>query len=247
MFVCTLRCHAVGVALSLMVCVSASPCQSPDVWRPILHTEALLDSIPGTAFHFSSYARNGGNNDMGQYYGTDPFGWKILCDVTGPGVVTEFWCTRRPWSDTLRLRVFVDNLSQPAIDTTISRLLGETWPFVPPLADSAMAAWFSYVPIAFQSCVRICYRGASLYYHVNGLSLPVGTDVEPFATPPSPSYQSRLDSLFDRLENPQRPAWPDHTPLYAQGTAQLAAGACSTPAPYAGSGGGGQSAKRVCF
>jgi hypothetical protein len=140
----------------------------------MLHSEALLDTLPFEVRHFSSWARNGSDSDMGWYQGSAGGGWYVLCDVSGPGVMAEFWCTREPLSDTCRLRIFVDDTTQAVIDTSLRRLLGSVPPFIEPLADSAMHARYSFVPVPFQTRLKVHYRGASLYYHVNVLTLGGG-------------------------------------------------------------------------
>jgi len=194
------------LALTLVILVPAHCALSYDFWTHMLHGEALLDTLPFEVRHFSSWAANGSNSDMGLYQGTAPGGWNVLCDVAGPGVMAEFWCTRQPLPDTCRLRIFVDDTTQAVIDTSLRRLLGSVPPFVEPLADSAMNAWYCFVPIPFQSRLRVHYRGTYIYYHINILTLPAGSAVEPFTMPPSASYQVRLDSLRERFLHPERPA-----------------------------------------
>jgi len=174
----------------------------------MLHGEALLDTLPFETVRFSSWARNGGNSDLGYYYGTDASGWKILCDVSGPGALTELWYTKEALSDTARIRIFVNDTIQPVLDTSAVRLCGQVNPFLEPLADSAMSAWFSYAPIPFQNHLRITYRGTSLYYHMSVLKARVGETIESFSYPPSAEYTARLDSLRERLLHPEMPlAW----------------------------------------
>jgi hypothetical protein len=163
-------------ALCLMILVWADSAGSYDIWRHMLHGEALLDTLPFEVRHFSSWARNGSGSDMGWYQGSAGGGWNVLCDVAGPGVMAEFWCTREPLPDSCRLRIFVDDTTQAVIDTSVRRLFGGVAPFVAPLADSAMHARFSYVPVPFQSRLRVHYRGSSLYYHVNVITLSGGGD-----------------------------------------------------------------------
>jgi hypothetical protein len=115
-------------ALAFVILVRADCARGYDFWSHMLHSEALLDTLPFEVQHFSSWARNGGNSDMGYYQGSAGGGWNVLCDVAGPGVMAEFWCTRGSLSDTCRLRIFVDDTTQAVIDTSLRRLLAELSP-----------------------------------------------------------------------------------------------------------------------
>jgi hypothetical protein len=93
----------------LIVCLLATAIgntQPIDLWRHMLHPETLADTVAVEPLRFSSWDRSGGNSDLGQFYGTDSNGWNILCDVTGAGVVTEFWVTYRPLSPSSRIRIY---------------------------------------------------------------------------------------------------------------------------------------------
>jgi len=212
-----------------------------DFWSYSLHQEQLSEPLDATVHHFSSYARNGGNNDLGNYYGNDANGWKILCDVTGPGVIGEFWCTRQDAHailDSIRLRVFVDDTVNWVFDTTLFRFFGHVTPFLPPLADSSTSSFYSYVPIPFQSHARITYSGQkNLYYHVTALELEAGTVVEPFCYPPTAGYLTRLDSLRWRFEHPWEPAWTNRAFQTHSETISLPPGSRSDVLNLSGSGG----------
>ncbi len=225
--------------LTLVLClgfVSSIPAgaQTTDFWRPLLHVEALLDTLPTTPLHFSSWARNGGNNDMGQYYGSLPNNWKLLAEADGPGIVTGLWFTQYGFTDSMRIRIFVDDTVTARIDTPISRLIGRTAPFLAPLADTTECALHSYVPIPFQSRIRILYSGISIYYHVDMERYSAGTVIPSFTWPPSADYLVRLDSLRERFQNPARPAWASLPVESAAGSAVLAPGARQDLVSYSG-------------
>jgi hypothetical protein len=225
-------------ALILLLLTGADCASSYDFWSHMLHGEALLDTLPFEVRHYSSWARNGSGSDMGWYQGSAGGGWNVLCDVAGPGVMAEFWCTRQPLSDTCRLRIFVDDTTQAVIDTSLRRLLGSVPPFLEPLADSAMNAWFSFVPVPFQTRLKVHYRGASIYYHVNVLTLGGGDSVEPFTMPPSASYLARLDSLRERFLHPELPtAWTALTAQLVGSSTTVLPHATATLVNYSGSGG----------
>ncbi len=202
------------VALSLLA--QGLFAQQRDIWQHFLHTEALAWALDAEAVHFSSWARNGGNSDLGWYYGTDSHGWKIICDMDGPGVLTDFWWHKYPASPSWRWRIYVDDTTTALIDTSILQLTGYVPPFTTPLADSSSNGFFSYVPIPFQNHLRITFSGqTTIYYHVTAHRYPPGTTVESFTFPPSADYLAHLDSLRQRFLNPSQPIFlPDPTATF---------------------------------
>ncbi len=204
------RVRQIGIAC-LFVCTPAAIAQY-DFWGPMLHPEAMTDTLPGTVLHFSSYDRNGGNNDLGYYYGTDANGWKILCEAVGPGLLTEFWWTKQGASDAWMCRIYVNDTLAPVIEVPLNQLCGGIEPFVWPLADSTAGGNFSYLPIPFQTRLRITYSGQSpIYYHATVNDYPSSMTVESFTMPPSATYLAKRDSLAARFVTPETPAlqaWP---------------------------------------
>ncbi len=177
-------------------------------WDYMLHPERLSWPLEGEVVHFSSWARNGSNSDLGYYYGTAPDGYQKLCDIEGPGVVTAMWWTQDNTTPQWRWRLYVDNLATAIIDTPLAAPFGDMSPFLPPVADSSSGGYYCYVPIPFQNHLRITYNDAwDIYFHVTVLKLPAGTQVPSFTMPPSPDYMEHLDSLAARLTTPATPIY----------------------------------------
>ena len=216
------RISAVFALVFLQAFVGSALAQERDIWRHMLHTENLAEPLDAEILHFSSWARNGSNSDLGWYYGTDSHGWKIICDIQGPGVITDFWWHKDPFSMDWRWRIYVDDTTNAIIDTSIRLLTGSVPPFEPPLADSSSNGYFSYVPIPFQSRVRITLNPqVSIYYHVSAHCYPPGTIVESFTIPPSAEYLACLDSLRQRYLNPAVPIYLDEPDAFTGGTELL--------------------------
>lgn len=188
------------------VCVNA---QTSDYWHNLLHRESLCNNINATAIHASSYAVNGSNEDYRGFVGTDTDGCKILCEFDGPGVISHIWCTYKPLVETKRLKIYVDDMSIPVIDTPIVNLFGNVEPFIPPLAMTINHSRFSDVPIPFNSRIKITMTGAYLYYEVLGETFSSDSTIESFSLTPSATYTARLDSLRDLFNNPHVPALSD--------------------------------------
>jgi hypothetical protein len=222
----TPRPRRVSIIVVLLLVISGPALAQPlDIWRHLLHTESLAEPLDAEAVHFSSWARNGGNSDLGWYYGVDSHGWKIICDMDGPGVLTDFWWHKFPADPAWRWRIYVDNLTTALIDTSILQLCGHVPPFTFPVADSSSNGFFSYVPIPFQSHLRITFSGqSSIYYHVTAHRYPAGTIVEPFTFPPTDDYLVRLDSLRARMLSPADPIFLDNPTDNFGGQLTLGAG-----------------------
>lgn len=200
--------------LQLLLLIPLSAALGQVYWDHMLHPERLTYPLEAELVHFSSWARNDGNSDLGWYYGNDPYGWRILCDIEGPGVITDMWWTKDGATDAWRWRLYIDNMSTALIDTPITYPFGDMEPFSPPIADSSSGGYYSYVPIPFQGRARITYNNAgSIYFHVSVLKFPQGTPISSFTMPPSPAYMVKLDSLRQRLESPSLPVF---TPFQAR-------------------------------
>jgi hypothetical protein len=188
----------------LLGLVSAAFAQDP--MGIMLHSERLAEPLGVETVHFSSYATNGGNDDLGHYQGVDAAGWKILCDIAGPGMITDWWWTKPGATSAWRIRIFVDDTVHAVVDTPITYLFGDMDPFRPPVADSSTSSYYNYAPIPFQSRARITFNNIStIYYHITAHKYPPGTVIESFTMPPSADYLAKLDSLSDMLSSPSDP------------------------------------------
>jgi hypothetical protein len=177
-------------------------------WEYMLHPERLSWPLDAEIHHFSSWARNGSNSDLSHYYGVDSFGNQILCDIDGPGVVTDMWWTQDNQTSAWRWRLYIDNTTSALIDTPLVYPFGEMSPFLPPVADSSSGGYYSYAPIPFQNHLRITYNNVrGIYFHVTVMKFPQGTPIESFTMPPSANYLTHLDSLSDRLSTPSTPIY----------------------------------------
>lgn len=177
-------------------------------WEHMLHPERCADPLGAQVVHYSSWARNDGNSDLGWYYGWDANGWRILCDIEGPGVITDMWWTKDGATASWRWKLFIDDTVTAVIDTPITYPFGDMQPFAPPVADSSSGGYYSYVPIPFNTRARIVFNNTStIYYHVTALKYPPGTPISSFTMPLSPQYSVMLDSLRQRMLTPEVPIY----------------------------------------
>jgi len=176
----------------------------------------------GTAFQFSSYDRYGGNGDGGTFLRTDPDGSKVMAEMSGPGVISRIWVTRQPFPSNAIFRIFVDDTSA-VIDTTLRQFFGFMEPFTPPLADSAAGGYYSYIPIHFQDTCRIVLLPESpyqaLYYQITGIQFPETTQVDPFALPMPPEWETKLSQWESMWGSVGSCPWtPSDTSIYLLST-----------------------------
>ena len=184
------------IILSLLL--SANPICSYDILDRTLDLSQWPNHPQGCSFQFSSYDRYGGNIDQGNFLGTDPDGSRIMAEISGPGVISRIWVTNYLFPHNARFRIYVDDITTAVIDTTLRQFFGQANPFIPPLADSAAGAYYSYVPIHFQDTCRVTLLtyppGQSLYFQVTGIQFPETTQVNPFTLPLPPGWALKLQS-----------------------------------------------------
>lgn len=93
----------------------------------------------------------------------------VVFDERGPGAVTRLWMTTGFGTSScidpaIRVRFYFDGAASPALDLPLAALFdGSTPPFTAPLVadrDASSGGYVSYVPIAYQSALRITLTGA---------------------------------------------------------------------------------------
>ena len=204
-----MRTEKIGmIAWLLCLCGAAALAQSP---APVIGMDTLLrqesdiSQLPQLTHWVSnlqsSYDRTGGNGDSGNYLSVTG-GVGILADMNGPGAIVRIW-SANPGS---RLKIYIDDNPIPVIDTDFNKLFdGSLPPFEAPLAQTSSGGFYSYIPIPYTKHCRVTLDGApGLYYHVNYVTFPPGTQVRPFALPLTTSEQAALAAA--------KAVWSDLTP-----------------------------------
>jgi hypothetical protein len=147
---------------------------------------------------FSSYDRRAlepgnadwfANSDSSHFLGCDEREGRkewIMMDVDGPGVIVRWWSTQYRYDGTIR--IYLDGAKDPLFEGKNDELIGGEGITGPPL--SATRAWARnlYFPIPFREHCKITYDGPNrvetgefencLYYAINYLRYPEGTEVE---------------------------------------------------------------------
>lgn len=176
-------------------------------WEPLIRRENLAGPVAYERIEcFSSRGFGSSNEDRGNYLGRDTFDWNILCDLEGPGVLSEFGWTRRNPGEQLRFRIFVDDTTEWEVAARADSLCGRFSPFLPPLADSSAGWYWNYAPIPFNERLRITYIGNTMAYHGCAQMYADGVTFESFRVPVQLSYFLKRDTMETVWSQPSRPA-----------------------------------------
>jgi hypothetical protein len=167
---------------------------------------AVIAEFPEPAFvckQASSYNRESQQPGTPEWFATGDYSNFIRCervgdrrewvmlDVEGPGAIVRWWITQYKYDGTLR--VYLDGSDTPVLEGTGDELIAGKSPAVvgAPLSARRAAGCNLYLPIPFGKHCKITYDGANahetkkfgdnIYYNINYIQYPEGTDVKPFA------------------------------------------------------------------
>jgi len=160
------------------------------------------------AYMASSYDREGGNYDWGNYeqvIGQDG----IVMDVDGPGLITRIWSANPAGA----IRIYLDGSESPAIDEPFEQFLersplhwGAGWlRRGTPEIEAAVAALkplghTSYCPIPFNNGCKIVLSPAPhVYYQVNYVLCDAPHGLPTFSAKTLESLTSELLLMINRL------------------------------------------------
>jgi len=150
-----------------------------DALQEMASLDGLAWKLPWRCYLASSYDREGGNEDKGQFERILPNGRKLVLDADGPGCVQRLWGTGMSEDD--RLLFFFDGESAPRIDASLRDLIyyQERFPFVRPFRPDGSAV--TYFPIPFRKSLRIEAEGPKpIYYQVTWRRFAAASEVETY-------------------------------------------------------------------
>ncbi|CAM00278.1 glycoside hydrolase family 172 protein [Saccharopolyspora erythraea] len=138
---------------------------------------------------FSSFARDGSNNDGFQGTFSCLRTWQrgcVIAEHSGPGEISSIWFTREPWGDvtgTGNIVIELDGrvvLDRPLIDVVTGRVGGPfQWPLVGN-ADDASGGAVIKVPMPYRESMRVTVQNNPYFYHVNTRTFPDSNGVQTF-------------------------------------------------------------------
>ena len=128
----------------------------------LVQAERLARLDGATVTLASSYDPAGGNNDFNHFKdrGSEP-GWVTLVDESGPGCIRRLWMTGTDPGHPIR--IIFDGERRPRVEGPVETVFGETYPWVPPLAQYVNMCFFSYVPLTFNRSIRIETREPNVH------------------------------------------------------------------------------------
>ncbi len=115
----------------------------------------------------SSYERNGGNYDRGQFLYAEG-GERVMLDVQGPGCIYRIWMTGMDLDQ--HIRIYFDNEITPTVDLPLSDFFsGTVDPFLAPLVvndDVSSGGFICYLPMPFREGCKVTTGSSNDYYNV---------------------------------------------------------------------------------
>ena len=154
------------------------------------------------------------NDDSSFFYGYEEIDGRrewIMMDVSGPGVIVRWWITQYKFKGTIR--VYLDSAKEPVFEGKADKLIGGDSIIGPPL--NAVRSWGRnlYLPVPFRKNCRITYDGPNraetgkfddcLYYNINYLQYPEGTDLRTFAMADFEANSELVDKVQRQLLQPE--------------------------------------------
>jgi len=153
------------------------------------------------------------NSDSSHFIGCDEVDGRhewIMMDVDGPGVIVRWWTTQYKYDGTIR--IYLDGSNKPVLEAKGDKLIGGDGITGPPL--SAVRGWARnlYLPIPFNKHCKITYDGPNriktakfedcLYYSINYLQYPKGTDLKTFKISDLKTNSELIDKVQRELLQP---------------------------------------------
>ena len=184
-------------------------------WETCVKDLVALQSLPvlddARIQLYSSHDRTGGNNDFNfiERRSKDS-GWVVLADINGPGCIRRLWMTGTDPGH--RVRIYIDGEKKPRIDAELDLLFGSAPPWTPPLAQYVNMCYYSYIPISFNSSVRIetMEPNRHPYWGPRRIFFQLGVEHFDAATTSIESYPAQFSSKQLEALNQVAATWRTH-------------------------------------
>ncbi len=136
----------------------------------------------------------------------------IMMNVDGPGAIVRWWLTQQKFDGTIR--IYLDGSNKSVYAATADKIVGGTVVTGPPLSN--VVGWNGrnlYLPIPFKKHCKITYDGPnqqktgqfpdSLYYNINYIKYPDGTDVKTTTLDDLKVHAALLEQVQRKLVKPE--------------------------------------------
>lgn len=151
------------------------------------------------------------NDDSGHFAGTRIINGReesVLAEIEGPGAVVRIWSANPQGI----LRIYLDRSSEPAVEVPFAGAVrgDRELPFSEPFAGTRARGGNIYFPFTFQehALVTVQHPG-KMYYHVNYVKFPAGTEVETYSPALLEAHRELIDRVTERLADPYRSYAPE--------------------------------------
>lgn len=166
-----------NLLFALLAIATPAAAQSP--LAQMFDVSQLARFRPVTVGMFSSYDRTGNNDDgfSGKHsWLRKEGGGLVIAELDGPGVLTRIWT---PTLVDAPIEFYIDGEARPRIVLPFDQLFsGARAPFTGPLVGRGVGGYWSYVPIEFQSSIKVVVRAPKLqFYQINYALYPAGSRV----------------------------------------------------------------------
>jgi Protein of unknown function (DUF2961) len=197
-----------------------------------------LDLLPTNVLGYgqSSYNRDAdpskGNTNFGHYLYTLSSNKHVILDEKGPGVVYRMWFAGYPKSleanptidNSFWIRVYFNGSTAPSINVPLVDLFNNSYaPFNVPLVaddDQSSGGYVSYVPLPYQSGIKIVTNFA-YFYNIGFDSFTPGTKVVTWSKNENTAVENRLWTNVTQNPSGNRGSTQaGATPIIASGATQ---------------------------
>lgn len=144
------------------------------------------------------------NDDSGHFIDTRVINGRresVLAEIDGPGAIVRIWSANPEGT----LRIYLDHASEPVIEIPFVQAVSGNgpYPFVEPFAGTRARGANIYFPFPFQSHALVTVQNpGKMYYHVNVVQYPEGTEVEAYKPELVDAHQATIDRVAARLSDP---------------------------------------------
>ncbi len=144
------------------------------------HIEALPQlSLDQWAYGASSWQRNGGNYDRGNFLYKDG-SENVMIEVAGKGTFYRLWITGHAGGE--MLRIYLDGATTPQVEETFDTLFaGSSTPFLSPLVGDASVSsggFYLYLPMSFTNGFKMTTTDNNLYYNIACVRAPTDDAID---------------------------------------------------------------------
>ncbi|MGE0481281.1 MAG: glycoside hydrolase family 172 protein [Phycisphaerae bacterium] len=201
----------VALGLALLRAVSPPPAagdaltQADLLERLVALDRLMLPPLPGETAGFfagrgatptTAAAATDAADATPRYLRSDPDGWDVVAEVTGPGVLTRIWADRPSG----QMRIVLDG--ETVIDEPFASLFtGAVPPFAAPLVYETAneGGHVCYFPIGFATRVKLMVKDSASAYHVSYTTFGANTAVTTFSKTLDEAAQAALAETAETL------------------------------------------------